>query len=116
MLQWFAAKGTQMTCATKSVAVAGGRGRGRGRCGECAYGSTIFVDKEGQGESGCCDNDVADAPCIHEAAHADHVDALGRSRTSARGTFCCKYGGIQMIKQGHGGRIIGASSIAGKQG
>ncbi|KAF7377404.1 hypothetical protein MSAN_00162000 [Mycena sanguinolenta] len=36
---------------------------------------------------------------------------------NARGTFLCyKYAGIQMIKQGHGGRIIGASSIAGKQG
>jgi NAD(P)-dependent dehydrogenase (short-subunit alcohol dehydrogenase family) len=37
--------------------------------------------------------------------------------TNARGTFLCyKYAGIQMVKQGRGGRIIGASSIAGKQG
>ncbi|KAJ7722874.1 NAD(P)-binding protein [Mycena maculata] len=36
---------------------------------------------------------------------------------NARGTFLCyKYAGKQMIKQGHGGRIVGASSIAGKQG
>ncbi|KAJ7220667.1 hypothetical protein GGX14DRAFT_431634 [Mycena pura] len=36
---------------------------------------------------------------------------------NARGTFLCyKYAGIQMIKQGRGGRIIGASSVAGKQG
>ncbi|KAJ6482586.1 NAD-binding protein [Mycena sanguinolenta] len=36
---------------------------------------------------------------------------------NARGTFLCyKYSGIQMIKQGRGGRIIGASSAAGKQG
>ncbi|KAJ7182872.1 NAD-binding protein [Mycena crocata] len=36
---------------------------------------------------------------------------------NARGTFLCyKYAGKQMIKQGHGGRIIGAASIAGKQG
>ncbi|KAF7377403.1 hypothetical protein MSAN_00161900 [Mycena sanguinolenta] len=36
---------------------------------------------------------------------------------NARGTFLCyKYAGIQMIKQGRGGRIIGASSTAGKQG
>ncbi|KAJ7779158.1 hypothetical protein B0H16DRAFT_807016 [Mycena metata] len=36
---------------------------------------------------------------------------------NARGTFLCyKYAGIQMVKQGRGGRIIGASSIAGKQG
>ncbi|KAF9253994.1 NAD(P)-binding protein [Marasmius fiardii PR-910] len=33
------------------------------------------------------------------------------------GTFLCyKYAAIQMIKQGRGGRIIGASSAAGKQG
>ncbi|KAJ6516911.1 acetoin reductase family protein [Mycena vitilis] len=37
--------------------------------------------------------------------------------TNARGTFLSyKYAGLQMIKQGHGGRIIGASSIAGKKG
>jgi NAD(P)-dependent dehydrogenase (short-subunit alcohol dehydrogenase family) len=37
--------------------------------------------------------------------------------TNARGTFLCyKYAGMQMVKQGRGGRIIGASSIAGKQG
>ncbi|KAJ7097567.1 NAD-binding protein [Mycena epipterygia] len=36
---------------------------------------------------------------------------------NARGTFLCyKYAGMQMIKQGGGGRIIGASSRAGKQG
>ncbi|KAK7034578.1 hypothetical protein VNI00_012207 [Paramarasmius palmivorus] len=36
---------------------------------------------------------------------------------NARGTFFCyKYAAIQMIKQGRGGRIIGASSEAGKQG
>ncbi|KAJ7471634.1 NAD-binding protein [Mycena galericulata] len=36
---------------------------------------------------------------------------------NARGTFLCyKYAGIQMMKQGRGGRIIGASSFAGKQG
>ncbi|KAJ7182853.1 NAD(P)-binding protein, partial [Mycena crocata] len=36
---------------------------------------------------------------------------------NARGVFLCyKYAGMQMIKQGKGGRIIGASSIIGKQG
>ncbi|KAJ7258232.1 NAD-binding protein [Mycena rebaudengoi] len=36
---------------------------------------------------------------------------------NARGPFLCyKYAAAQMIKQGRGGRIIGASSIAGKQG
>jgi len=36
---------------------------------------------------------------------------------NARGTFLCyKYAAKQMVLQGRGGRIIGASSIAGKQG
>ncbi|THV00217.1 NAD(P)-binding protein [Dendrothele bispora CBS 962.96] len=36
---------------------------------------------------------------------------------NVKGTFLCyKYAGIQMVKQGRGGRIIGASSIAGKTG
>jgi hypothetical protein len=30
--------------------------------------------------------------------------------------MCYKYAGQQMIKQGRGGRIIGASSVVGKQG
>jgi len=30
--------------------------------------------------------------------------------------FCYKYGALQMVKQGSGGRIIGASSVCGKQG
>ncbi|KAJ6514486.1 NAD-binding protein [Mycena vitilis] len=35
---------------------------------------------------------------------------------NARGVFLCyKYAGLQMIKQGNGGRIIGASSVLGKQ-
>lgn len=36
---------------------------------------------------------------------------------NARGVFLCyKYGAKHMIAQGRGGRIIGASSVAGKQG
>ncbi|KAF7324647.1 NAD(P)-binding protein [Mycena kentingensis (nom. inval.)] len=36
---------------------------------------------------------------------------------NARGTFLCyRAAGRQMVKQGRGGRIIGASSITGKQG
>ncbi|KAK0232041.1 NAD-binding protein [Armillaria nabsnona] len=36
---------------------------------------------------------------------------------NGRGTFLCyKYAAKQMIDQGHGGRIIGASSVAGKLG
>ncbi|GJJ14987.1 hypothetical protein Clacol_009257 [Clathrus columnatus] len=39
------------------------------------------------------------------------------NKVNARGTFLAyKYAAIQMIKQGRGGRIVGASSIAGKQG
>ncbi|KAL0061208.1 hypothetical protein AAF712_011967 [Marasmius tenuissimus] len=46
---------------------------------------------------------------------ADHWDAA--FAVNSRGTFLCyKYAAIQMIKQGKGGRIIGASSSAGKQG
>ncbi|KAH7907441.1 hypothetical protein BJ138DRAFT_1160122 [Hygrophoropsis aurantiaca] len=36
---------------------------------------------------------------------------------SVRGTFLCyKYAAEQMVAQGRGGRLIGASSVAGKQG
>ncbi|KAJ7267180.1 hypothetical protein C8J57DRAFT_1326923 [Mycena rebaudengoi] len=36
---------------------------------------------------------------------------------NSRGPFLCyKYAGAQMIKQGRGGRIIGSSSLVGKQG
>ena len=36
---------------------------------------------------------------------------------NARGTFLCyKHAAVQMVVQGRGGRIIGASSIAGKMG
>ncbi|KAJ7097549.1 NAD(P)-binding protein [Mycena epipterygia] len=36
---------------------------------------------------------------------------------NGKGAFLCyKHAGIQMVKQGRGGRIIGASSTAGKQG
>lgn len=36
---------------------------------------------------------------------------------NAKGTFLCyKYAGIQVIAQGRGGRIIGASSLSGKRG
>jgi len=36
---------------------------------------------------------------------------------NVRGTFFCyKYAGLQMVSQGRGGRIIGASSVVGKKG
>ncbi|KAF8993611.1 hypothetical protein BDQ17DRAFT_1431588 [Cyathus striatus] len=46
------------------------------------------------------------------------VDQMDRSYSvNIRGVFLCyKYAANQMIKQGRGGRIIGASSLAGKQG
>ncbi|KAJ7220769.1 hypothetical protein GGX14DRAFT_532642 [Mycena pura] len=54
------------------------------------------------------------------AAYAGLVPAEEWDRvmtTNARGTFLCyKYAAMQMILQGRGGSIIGASSIAGKQG
>lgn len=38
-------------------------------------------------------------------------------RINGQGTFLCyKYAGMQMTSQGRGGRIIGASSVAGKKG
>ncbi|VDB91613.1 unnamed protein product [Peniophora sp. CBMAI 1063] len=37
--------------------------------------------------------------------------------TNAKGVFLCyKYAGLKMVQQGHGGRIIGASSLLGKTG
>ncbi|KAJ6498507.1 NAD-binding protein [Mycena vitilis] len=42
----------------------------------------------------------------------DHI-----MNVNARGVYLCyKYAGVQMVKQGNGGRIIGASSMWGKQG
>ncbi|KAF7377430.1 hypothetical protein MSAN_00164700 [Mycena sanguinolenta] len=53
-----------------------------------------------------------EAPFIETTAEQwDRILAV-----NARGSFLCyKYAGIQMINQGRGGRIIGASSLAGKQ-
>ncbi|KAJ7699240.1 NAD-binding protein [Mycena rosella] len=46
------------------------------------------------------------------SAKWDHVMDV-----NAKGTFLCyKYAGMQMIKQGNGGRMIGASSAIGKRG
>ncbi|KAF7422925.1 hypothetical protein PC9H_011089 [Pleurotus ostreatus] len=47
-----------------------------------------------------------------EVSEWDKVQAV-----NGRGTFLCyKYAAKQMVTQGRGGRIIGASSLAGKQG
>ncbi|KAF8901437.1 hypothetical protein CPB85DRAFT_1227824 [Mucidula mucida] len=41
----------------------------------------------------------------------------GTFSVNCRGTFLCyRHAAAQMIKQGRGGRIIGASSVIGKQG
>jgi len=49
------------------------------------------------------------------AASVDDWDRL--SGVNAKGTFLCyKYAAQQMIKQGRGGRIIGASPSSGKRG
>jgi len=46
---------------------------------------------------------------------AEQLDAV--TAVNIRGVFLCyQYAAKQMIKEGHGGRIIGASSIAGKEG
>ncbi|KAJ6606867.1 NAD-binding protein [Mycena sp. CBHHK59/15] len=58
---------------------------------------------------------VANAGVAGRSVSAEEWDLV--MGVNARGNFLCyKYAGIQMIKQGRGGRIIGASSIAGKQG
>ncbi|KAI0350151.1 acetoin reductase family protein [Trametes cingulata] len=51
---------------------------------------------------------------LHETPTAEMDRVLG---VNFKGTFFCyKYAAMQMIKQGKGGRILGASSIAGKKG
>ncbi|KIK70274.1 hypothetical protein GYMLUDRAFT_187995 [Collybiopsis luxurians FD-317 M1] len=64
----------------------------------------IFVANAGM----TTDNSIIDAP----VEEWDRIFAI-----NARGTFLCyKYAAIQMISQGRGGRIIGASSVSGKRG
>ncbi|EIW52333.1 acetoin reductase family protein [Trametes versicolor FP-101664 SS1] len=51
---------------------------------------------------------------LHETPTEEMDKLLG---VNFKGTFFCyKYAAMQMIKQGNGGRILGASSIAGKKG
>ncbi|KAF8201116.1 NAD-binding protein [Mycena galopus ATCC 62051] len=62
---------------------------------------------------------VANAEVAEWATLAD-TSAADWDRIMAvniRGTFLCyKYAALQMVQQGRGGRIIGASSVAGKRG
>ncbi|KAJ7682533.1 NAD-binding protein [Mycena polygramma] len=63
---------------------------------------------------------VANAGITHKWATLTDlsVDDWDRVMTiNGRGPFLCyKYAGIQMVSQGRGGRILGASSVVGKQG
>ncbi|KAF7328679.1 NAD-binding protein [Mycena sanguinolenta] len=56
---------------------------------------------------------VGGTPPLHRSISAEQWDKV--MAVNARGTFLCyKHAGLQMIAQGRGGRIIGASSYAGK--
>ncbi|OCH91287.1 NAD(P)-binding protein [Obba rivulosa] len=62
---------------------------------------------------------IANAGIAHVAPVVETtVEAWERVfAVNVRGTMLCyKYAAAQMIKQGHGGRIIGASSVMGKKG
>ncbi|KAJ6551115.1 NAD-binding protein [Mycena capillaripes] len=71
-------------------------------------------------ELGGLDVMIANAGVLHKLVPITELTADEWDRImniNGRGPFLCyKYAGIQMIKQGRGGRIIGASSLAGKQG
>ncbi|KAK0496558.1 NAD-binding protein [Armillaria luteobubalina] len=70
-------------------------------------------------ELGSLDVMVANAGiCITKSILSTSSEDWDRiAAVNGRGTFLCyKYAAQQMIEQGHGGRIIGAASIAGKQG
>ncbi|KAJ6493216.1 acetoin reductase family protein [Mycena sanguinolenta] len=56
--------------------------------------------------------------CTWGAIFDTTVEEWDRMMTvNARGTFLCyKYAALQMVSQGRGGRIIGASSVNGKKG
>ncbi|KAJ7825437.1 NAD-binding protein [Mycena leptocephala] len=63
---------------------------------------------------------VANAGVTHNWAELPKLSVGDWDRVmtiNGRGPFLCyKYAGIQMVSQGRGGRIIGASSVSGKQG
>ncbi|ESK86312.1 NAD-binding protein [Moniliophthora roreri MCA 2997] len=71
-------------------------------------------------ELGSVDVMVANAGVLPLAAPVSSTSVVDWDRTmsvNARGVFLCyKHAARQMISQGRGGRIIGASSAAGKQG
>ena len=52
---------------------------------------------------------------MKRAAPTEEMDKL--LGVNFKGTFFCyKYSAMQMIKQGKGGRIVGATSVGGKRG
>ncbi|KAF7324686.1 NAD-binding protein [Mycena kentingensis (nom. inval.)] len=68
---------------------------------------------------GSLDVCVANAGIMKYSSFADtSVEEFDKIMgVNARSTFSCfKYAGMQMIRQGKGGRIIGASSVGGKRG
>ncbi|KIM80293.1 hypothetical protein PILCRDRAFT_540575 [Piloderma croceum F 1598] len=70
-------------------------------------------------ELGGLDIMVANAGIYKETSllAGDTADFDRLYAVNVRGTFFCyKYAAIQMVSQGRGGRIIGASSLAGKKG
>ncbi|KAI0360673.1 acetoin dehydrogenase [Trametes cingulata] len=56
--------------------------------------------------------------CINEVLHETTTEQADKLLDiNVKGTFYCfKYAAIEMIKQGKGGRLVGAASIAGKRG
>ncbi|KAG6809739.1 hypothetical protein H0H92_014943 [Tricholoma furcatifolium] len=78
--------------------------RGQGRRATVAVGD-VSLQKDVQ--------DMVDV-VVRDLAPVEEWDKL--FSVNARGVFLCyKYAALQMIKQGHGGRIIGASSLAGRR-
>ncbi|EJD06782.1 NAD-binding protein [Fomitiporia mediterranea MF3/22] len=79
---------------------------------------SAMVEKTAQ-ELGGVDIMVANAGIAHFSplleTPTDKFDTV--YTINLRGVFLClKYAGLQMVKQGRGGRLIAASSIIGKQG
>lgn len=92
----------------------------------CIVPGDVTVDKQVKGmvddtvtKLGGLDVMVANAGVVEFASLVSStVESWDRTLSvNARGAYLCyKYAAIQMIEQGRGGRIIGASSIAGKMG
>ncbi|KAJ7441292.1 NAD-binding protein [Mycena galericulata] len=89
-------------------------------CGDVSVDAEVKAMVEGTVETlGGLDVMIANAGVCRPRASLIEVDVVDWDDTFAinvRGMFLCyKYAGKQMLAQGRGGRIIGASSDAGKQ-